>query len=152
MTKRVYIYRGLPGSGKTTHIKTQLSDMPIVSADYFFTDVGTGEYRFDPTKLGEAHNTCMRVFLNYVVLGQDVKAVAVDNTNTTVAEIAPYSAVAQAMGYEVEIRRMVCDPEVAFARNIHGVSAEIMVKMAQQFQTLPPWYPQEVLIQTDKKE
>jgi predicted kinase len=47
--------------------------------------------------------------------------IVVDNTNCTIAEIAPYVALAQAYGAEVEIVRINIDPEIAHERNTHGL-------------------------------
>ena len=38
--------------------------MQVFSADHYFTDRQTGEYRFDPSKLGVAHSRCLRGYIN----------------------------------------------------------------------------------------
>ncbi len=73
------------------------------------------------------------------------QTVVVDNTNTTIAEIAPYAALALAYGHEMEIVYVSCDPAVAAARNIHGVSDLVIGQMVQRLRdlpaSLPPWWP-----------
>ena len=48
--------------------------------------------------------------------------IVVDNTNSTIAEIAPYYATAEALECEAEIVCVDCHPDLAASRNIHGVS------------------------------
>lgn len=126
--KKVTIMCGVSGSGKSYEaMKLQLSapgESRVVSADHYFTD-RSGSYAFSVALLGEAHAACLRRFLDEVQGG--TAHVIVDNTNTTIAEIAPYVAIAQAYGYEVEIRTMHArsiDLESCAQRNTHGVSLE----------------------------
>lgn len=138
---KVVVMSGIPGSGKST-LAAQLFDAGTArfSADDFFM-VG-GEYRFDPAKIGEAHNACLRGFV--AAIQSDVHStLVVDNTNLSIAEIAPYAALAQAFGAELEILTVRCDPAIAAARNVHGVPAERVAAMAAQLEArqLPPWWP-----------
>jgi predicted kinase len=140
---RVLILAGVPGSGKSTYVNNLgLTRESVVSADNYF--VGSdGEYRFDPTKLGAAHGDCLRGFV--AALHQGMATVVVDNTNTTVIEMAPYVALAAAYGYAVEIVRFACDPAVAAARNVHGVPERACRAMAERLERtfqegLPPFW------------
>jgi len=136
---KVIIMQGVPGSGKSTFIRALPGKVAVYSADHYFEHYG--EYRFDPSKLGEAHAACMRGFIGQLGRYQNV-TVVVDNTNTTVLEVAPYMAVAAAYGCEVEIVRVKCDPEVAAARNVHGVPLHAVRRMADniaQFKAPPFW-------------
>jgi hypothetical protein len=63
--------------------------------------------------------------------------IAVSNTNIRVWELAPYVRIAEAFGFEVRIMRMVCRPEVAIARGVHGVPVEQVWKMFTEMETLP---------------
>ncbi len=55
MEKVLYIVRGIPGSGKSTFAKQLVgADFLVCEADkYFMVD---GEYKFDATKLKQAHD------------------------------------------------------------------------------------------------
>lgn len=124
---KVIILSGCSGSGKSTFADQLRKDIGVslttlCSADNYF--MVNGEYRFDASKLTEAHGACLRSFV--MAIGGDSsilrhETIIVDNTNTTVEEIAPYYALAQAYGYEVELHTFHVKPEVAAARNTHGV-------------------------------
>lgn len=150
--ERIVIMRGLPGSGKTHYVADlvrrnaeRLRGTVVVSADdYFMVD---SAYRFDPAKLGEAHAACFRRFVGQ--LAADAHGLSttlvVDNTNSTAWEISPYvlAASAYAPNAEVEIVSVSCDPEVAFARQQHGVPRAAFDAMARRFASiadLPPWW------------
>lgn len=118
---KVIIMRGVSGAGKSTWIRNNypLATLrSVVSADHYFTDAH-GIYRFDPNKLGEAHGACLRLYLEHIRKIDPL--IVVDNTNTTVAEIAPYYALAEAYGYEVEIVTLTVEPALAYERNVHKV-------------------------------
>jgi predicted kinase len=66
--------------------------------------------------------------------------VVVDNTNTTLAEIAPYISLASAYGYEVEVVHFPCTLSVSFQRNTHGVPMTTIEKMNANLKgTLAMW-------------
>jgi predicted kinase len=139
---KVIITSGIPGSGKSTLIKNEFSGAEVVSADSFFTD-RNGNYNFDVTKLGEAHAACMRRFIHILSNRYDTDDVlVVDNTNTTSEEIAPYYSVAKAYGASVELITLVCDPELAAERNVHGVPLAGCRAMAHRImqRRLPPFW------------
>lgn len=143
MTK-VFVYSGLPGSGKSTLIKERHPGAFVFSADNFF--MKDGEYAFDPAKIGQAHADCFRRFIEClkmgVAMGSD-DVVVVDNTNTTAVEISPYMLAADAFGAQAEVVTVKCDPMVAHARNTHGVPEEAQKALAAQLdeRKLMPWWP-----------
>jgi predicted ABC-type ATPase len=108
MIKQVKILSGISGSGKSTYaekIAAHHANCVIVSADDFFYQESE-EYRFDPSKLGEAHAYCFREFLRAMQpFGgfAEAELILVDNTNTTGEEIAPYVLGSAAFGYDCEI-------------------------------------------------
>jgi predicted kinase len=117
--------RGVSGSGKSTYARTKIETPLILSSDDFWLLDGPDyQKNFDPKRLGEAHAWNLRRFTLYITQeDHPVNSVnlVVDNTNTTIAEIAPYYAVAHAFGFPVEIISLDTDPKVAFERNTHGV-------------------------------
>jgi predicted kinase len=136
-----YILSGVSGAGKSTWIQAQswADQADVHSADHFFMQDGT--YKFDVTKLGEAHGACLRGFVHGVRPGWRAKEMGlslldqpvqvVDNTNTTNEEIAPYYSVAKAYGYKVTLVTLRVPLELAAQRNQHGVplqGVEAMMK------------------------
>lgn len=134
----VVIMQGLPGSGKSTY--AQNYGGLVVSADDYFVELGGGTYKFDPSRLSEAHGQCFRRFVEAVT--SKTPHVVVDNTNTTPMEISPYYLGAQAYGYDVEIVRVECPSYIAAARNTHGVSEATIHAMEKRMNEspLPPWW------------
>lgn len=132
--RKVIIMSGISGAGKSTYIQdvilgrkvvnnvTSFNPPPsfmVVSADDYFIGED-GVYKFDPSKLSDAHGHCFRCFID--AMQSECDLVVVDNTNTTTEELAPYILGAQAYGYEVEIRTLWCGMDLAASRNTHGVS------------------------------
>lgn len=145
---KVTIYSGVPGSGKSTTIKQWHPGAIVCSADDHFVGED-GVYRFDPTQLPQAHGACLRKFTQLVTAyeGSWPGDLVVDNTNTTVAEIAPYAALALAYGHELLVVTVECDPAIAAARNTHGVPEAAVKRMAATLaaRQLPPWWPHDVV-------
>jgi tRNA uridine 5-carbamoylmethylation protein Kti12 len=147
----VIIMRGISGSGKTTLAKKLKDDYEadvrsrfpdwgetswIVSSDHFF-EAPSGEYNFDRELLPEAHHACLRRFTNLVVCKTDTTSlIIVDNTNLSIVEMAPYATLARAFGHKVEVVTVLCDPEVALQRNLHGVTPDITARQYFKLQAV----------------
>lgn len=134
--KIAYILRGLPGSGKSTIAAKLASSNHIFSTDDYFRN-SEGIYKFDHTKPGQHHANNQGAFR--VVCEEGVDPVVVDNTSTRRWEMEPYIKAARENGYTV-VEMLVGDPwdekyqEECAARNIHGVSLEIVQRMAKRFE------------------
>lgn len=124
---KIIIMRGIPGSGKTTYIKNNFPDATVCSADPYFTVHGV--YQFDAMELPMAHAWCLRTFVTEVLSGRSNRTVVVDNTNISVAELAPYAALAQAYSHDVEIITLDVMPQTGITRNIHGVPPAAIAQM-----------------------
>lgn len=138
----------------------------VASADHYFYKpevLPNGEgidrfavpctYQFDPAQLPQAHRRCFRDVIRSLILGpiqfegdsswlRSTHVIFVDNTNTTVEEIAPYYLAAEAYGYEPEIVTLWCDHDVAAERNTHGTPAEVVEKQFIRLarRTLPSYW------------
>ncbi len=100
MNKVCIILRGTSSCGKSTFASylSSLKDGAVVCcADDYFEK--TGEYIFDRTKLGHAHNECFDKFLSAIMT--DVEMVIVANTSTTEKELSRYSEMALECGYTI---------------------------------------------------
>jgi len=116
------IVRGLPGSGKTTRATAIIVEEGgyMASADDFFVGQD-GVYRFDGTKLTQAHASCQSTARR--VLGQG-RNIVVHNTFTQGWEFTPYALMAEEFGAKVEIIDVFdggCSDEELFKRNVHEV-------------------------------
>jgi len=143
---KVIILRGVSGSGKSTYTRTHHPAALVCSADDFFIGED-GVYRFDGTRIKDAHKWCMRKFVD-ALRGMDSsqdREIVVDNTHTMLWEFSGYVQVAEAHGYEVEIVRMDTPVDVAAARNTHGVPLKAVQGMADRFQKVLPWWKETVV-------
>lgn len=101
MEKReLYIVRGLPGSGKSTFAKS-LGGTHFEADQFFMVD---GEYKFDGSKIKEAHKWCQdsvhtAMLLNNTALLNPV--IVVSNTFTQEWEMKPYYDMADYFDYKV---------------------------------------------------
>ena len=139
--------QGLPGAGKDRWIRRNLVNPRVCSTDLFpglYPEPG----KIDASKLGQAHAWCLRQFIEAINSPAGVRPVVVNNTNLGIAEIAPYIAVARAFGIEPEVVRLHVTPELAAARNIHGVPLEVTLRMEATFERTiiewPPFWPKTV--------
>ena len=131
--KNLYIVRGLPGSGKSTFAKSIAKPYQVFEADQYF--MKNGKYKFNPTKLKEAHNDCknrvarrMRenlfnsLFFNNIV---------VSNTFTQDWEMKFYRNIAKRYGYKVHTIVVENRHEGV---NIHGVPEDKLQVMEDRFE------------------
>lgn len=147
----VVIFRGIPGSGKSTMIERMYSPLErvVVSADHYF--MVNGEYRFDRSKLQEAHKQCLSRYLSLV---QHIRSsqlegryIIVDNTNTTLLEFGTYARIAEALDIPFTIVQIECDVLKAFNRCVHNVPYESILRMANNLRMNPvPDYWKEHLV------
>ena len=122
--KELFLLRGLPGSGKSTLAKS-LGGMQI-EADKYFMD--GDEYKFDPSKLKEAHAWCQNA-VSVWMKSQD--KIVVSNTFTQEWEMQPYYDLAKEYGYRVY--SLICENRHS-GTNSHGVPEEKLVQMKNRFE------------------
>lgn len=158
MSGIVVIVRGPSGAGKSTLVKKLTEyyaghgqETTVCSADNFFMvdteypdprHSGHGpaprakEYRFNPTKLGEAHATCMKEFM--YALDKKAPVIIVDNTHIKTWEWTNYAVAAKMAKYEVQIQEFrperVRDIQICVDRNVHRVPADVIAKMCVEFE------------------
>jgi predicted kinase len=142
---KVYILRGISGSGKSTWARGNCRQAWIVSADSHFTH--EGKYKFNPAELPKAHAHCLQNFIDHCL--KHWGDVIVDNTNCTIAEVAPYVAIAQAYGHEVEVHEFRALVGTAAAENVHSVPEDTIGRMANALSAsmayYPPYWPQPII-------
>lgn len=124
--KTLIIMRGHPGAGKSTFVKERWEYEPFVcSADSFFSL--SGKYEYDASKIGEAHNLCMRQFLHAIETNESL--IIVDNTNIRIMDYIPYVRVAEALGWKVYQKVMT-----GCYQNVHGVPENKVERMRKDLQ------------------
>lgn len=143
----VIILSGVSGSGKSFYAKC-INPSVIVSADAFFMQ--DGEYKFDSSKLGDAHADCFRRFIDAVSNADNKVLIVVDNTNISEVEIAPYYLGAEAYGHSAVIHTMKLpfgflsekSLDILEKRNPHKVSRHIIAQQHKRLEKrwLPPWW------------
>lgn len=164
---KVIILRGVSGAGKTEGALRQSycggiynEGFFVVSADNYFLqmdDANRVSYNFDPKKLPEAHNHCLRQFLKGLERLKDyhIHTIVVDNTNTTVAEVAPYIALARAFEADLEVHTILVDPFVAAKRNTHGVPLSSVIqqdlRLRRSIEEWPPFWPTQIFHNSDEE-
>ena len=147
----VVLVRGLPGSGKSSFVS--LLDgggagFHSVSADDFFMDHGV--YRFNPSRLADAHNNCQFRVIDILNNGQHTyNKVVVHNTFSTRWELEPYLKIAENFKARLSVIDLfdagLSDEELA-ARNTHGVPVQTINQMRRRWEhdwrngnPMPPW-------------
>lgn len=123
------IANGVPGSGKSQYVRQHFAGAPVYSADHIFER--KGGYDFDHKILDLAHDDCFKDVTRECFV-RSSPVIVVDNTNVAPYEILPYIRLAEAHGYRIQIVNVVCDPEVAAERCVHGVPKDKVLKMHKE--------------------
>jgi len=147
----IQILVGPSGSGKSRHAaemkaKAHRQGLKLATCS---TDDGMyneeGEYEFHPSKLTAAHGGCVKKFIDLCQKGE-MNTVIVDNTNCSIAEVAPYIAIAQA--YEHKVYVLVWNPDnwKEYAeRNVHDAPRKTIYYMSRHLKQMldewKPWWP-----------
>jgi predicted kinase len=126
MEKVLYIVRGIPGSGKSTFAKQLTAN--VFEADHYFYDENCN-YKFDPTKIKDAHQDCQDNVKHAMV--SSIPKIAVSNTSTMEWELAPYYILAEQYGYSIF---SVVVENRHNGVNVHGVPKDKLEQMKTRFE------------------
>jgi predicted kinase len=123
--KDLILVRGLPGSGKST-LGNIISDRVYSADDYFINK--DNEYKFDGSKLREAHKYCEDRCRSDMLSGRD--KIVICNTFTMEWEMGSYYNMAKEYGYRVH---SIVVENRHNSKNIHGVGDEKVEIMRKRF-------------------
>lgn len=123
--KQLILLRGLPGSGKST-LANLLGGIHVEADQYFMQD---GEYKFDASKLKQAHNWCkLRVEHS---MEDGVDKIVVSNTFTQEWEMDTYFELAEKYGYQTSCLIVENRHD---GKNIHGCPDDKIEQMRNRFE------------------
>lgn len=144
MTGTLYIIRGLPGSGKSTlglslatktkkpvqHWQNWGQDqINSFAADDWFTDSDTGEYRFNPAELVDAHDECKSRVRGAMM--SNIENICVCNTFTQAWEAEPYFKLCKQYDYTPVV--LECQSQFG---NVHGCPDDKIEEMRERWEPL----------------
>lgn len=129
--KQIFLMRGLPGSGKSYWVIQNSHDAYIICADFLrYID---GVYTYNPKTDHLIHDKVFFDYTDLVIKGTE--RIFVDNTNTTLNQIAPFYRVGEIYNYQIKIIQMITPLHICIQRNTHKVPHKTMLKMAIELQT-----------------
>lgn len=139
--KLLLLMKGVPGSGKSHKAREIAAEVPgavVFSTDDFFMQ--DGDYRFDPSKLGEYHAANQRRAKDAFAAG--VRVVIIDNTNLQAWEAKEYVVFGFVYGYAPFVLEAgtpwAKDAEECARRNTHGVPKEAIERMLARWEDFNP--------------
>lgn len=122
--KELFLLRGLPGAGKSTLAKSLGGSH--MEADKYFID--GGEYKFDASKLKEAHAWCQNAVSVWMI--NNTEKIVVSNTFTQTWEMDYYFELAEKYGYRVY---SIIVENRHGGDSIHNVPKEKLKEMERRF-------------------
>ena len=123
-TKSLILFRGIPGAGKST-ISDTLCDVTL-SADMFFEK--DGEYKFEYSKLKDAHNWCQDSTVKHMKKG--TRTIGVANTFVQPWSMDFYFNKAKEHGYRIFTVIVENRNDTV---NVHNVNEEVLETMRSKF-------------------
>jgi predicted kinase len=123
--KQLILFRGLPGSGKSSLAESLCDD--VYSADMYFER--NGEYHWNPEEIKIAHEWCRSHVESALHAG--VPIVGVANTFTREWEMKAYFDLAEE--YDYRISTVIVENRHG-SENIHGVPVNTIEQMEDRFE------------------
>lgn len=124
MARNLILLRGHPGAGKTTFAVLIAPAFNFSADQYFMVD---GEYKYDATRIKQAHDNCL--LRTSVAMADNAGIIAVHNTFISNKFMQPYFDVAKAYGYQVTVLHVEGDHGT-----VHDVPRKTIDSMKQRYQ------------------
>jgi predicted kinase len=144
---KVYIMRGLPGSGKDRWIANNIlgytKSFLVCSADHYH--IIDNVYQWKPENAKAAHDQCFKKFKEMLERDKNEQSdfLIVNNTNCALWEVSPYVRLCEITDSEYVIIWIHEDRVTCFKRCIHKVPYHTILKMDHLLYVtdlLPPHY------------
>ena len=136
------LVRGVTGSGKTTFAKKTFPNYNHFEADMYHINED-GEYKFDATKIKDAHGWCQSQTRESLERGESC---VVSNTFTTLWELKYYRHLAKELNVPLRVYRMN-----HIYGNIHDVPKETVDKMIANLSNPKNDYEGEIIVDNFQK-
>jgi predicted kinase len=139
--KELIIVRGVPGSGKSSHVKGVIQrdykgiGFVFSTDDFFIID---SKYRFLPKYLPIAHEWNLQ--RAKIAMNSGQSPVVIDNTNMQCWEAKPYVQIGLELGYTIIITQpktqwwLNRDIQTCAKKNTHGVSDIVIQNMLNRWE------------------
>ena len=129
--RKVFIVRGVPGSGKTTLAKgiAKKYNTKEFEADHYLLN-SEGKYEYDKSKLARAHTKCIVQGFKHL---QRNNAVVFANTFIHKSDIEFYAKYMKEQGINAEV--YIAQPSFA-GKSLHNVPDEAVEKMRREMITI----------------
>lgn len=134
---RLNLYRGIPGSGKTSAAQRMFPGVLLVENDMFH--IHNGRYEWKAENMPKAINWCVSMVRTALANGMDV---CVANTFTKRKFIEAYRKIAEEFGAEFTVYRCV-----GRFKNVHGLSDS----MVAGFEKAMEDWPREIIVDPAEK-
>lgn len=128
---KLYIHRGLPGSGKST-AASKRGCFVISAVDMYC--MKDGEYQYTNDSRLPAHELAFT--LAYRIMQSQADLAMAECFLDQHGTLFPYLGLAMNMGYELDVTDHIITPEESMERNTHGVPEPVIYGMHSKFR---PW-------------
>ena len=136
--RNLWLIRGLPGSGKSTAARWiadgHNNGYHFETDEYFRTEGRTREYKFDPSKLKEAHEWCQNQVEEEMKYHGDAFRVCITVSNTFTQEWEMEAYYKLAKKYDYNVISLIVENRHG-GENQHGVPKESIDRMRERFET-----------------
>lgn len=136
VNKKLFILRGLPGSGKSDIAKKLVGNGIIHSTDRYL--IKNGKYEFDRDNIAKYHYYNLMSSIRSMKRG--ISPIIIDNTNVTASSCINYVEQGKTYGYEIVVIEpdspWAFDVEELVKRNSHDVPRDTIIDMIQKYETL----------------